>query len=148
MYVVGTYLFIFIEMWSLWHKVNDFEFCFVSKCLHISNSRTKSLAKGLISNTYITLCFEYNYMHKYSTFTLRLWWIPNFSGLHKTQGMVFHLLDCIGQSFPKHDSCILVIIHDKNLGYHPNENRACTGILRESFHRQLEIGSCWYHIWK
>ena len=26
-----------------WHKVNDFDFCFVSKCLHIhiSNSRTK-----------------------------------------------------------------------------------------------------------
>ena len=24
---------------SQWHKVNDLEFCFVSKCLHISNSR-------------------------------------------------------------------------------------------------------------
>ena len=24
-----------------WHKVNDFDFCFVSKCLHISNSRSK-----------------------------------------------------------------------------------------------------------
>ena len=24
-----------------WHKVNDFDFCFVSKCFHISNSRTK-----------------------------------------------------------------------------------------------------------
>ena len=24
-----------------WHKVNDFDFCFVLKCLDISNSRTK-----------------------------------------------------------------------------------------------------------
>ena len=24
-----------------WHKVNDLDFCFVSKCLHILNSRTK-----------------------------------------------------------------------------------------------------------
>ena len=25
-----------------WQKINDFDFCFVSKCLHISNSRTKA----------------------------------------------------------------------------------------------------------
>ena len=24
-----------------WHKVNDFDFCFVPKCLHVSNPRTK-----------------------------------------------------------------------------------------------------------
>ena len=30
------------------HKVNDFDFCFVLKCSHISNSRTKSVERDQV----------------------------------------------------------------------------------------------------
>ena len=41
-----------------WHKVNYFDFCFVSKCLHISNSRTKPAGLDLIViiKRYSALC--------------------------------------------------------------------------------------------
>ena len=42
------------------HNVNDFDFCFVPKCLHISNSRTKLAGLHFQHSDFQQVCIIYN----------------------------------------------------------------------------------------